>query len=299
MRTGDIFVKKHGEGVFFSSLRKNFIIVDNLDPNSSMMIRERKEIYNGQYTYVTIVLSGKLKIKLNGNEIEVNANEYLVVMPCVKVEILESKCRFVGFLTKSYIVNDVYHNVGVAYSALSNCFCFHHHKFNPKQIETLYKCYLIMKREHLREDYYMKEFTMRALLAIYLTNLHSFLSDHEEISHFKNTRQRILFNKFLKELSDNYTEERSVQFYAQKLGITSKYLSTITSVYTGEPASAAIDKFVVFRIQQLLYSGEMNIKTISEKLHFPTQSFFGRYYKRVTGVSPRDYVRYYNKKANL
>lgn len=297
MKIGDIFANKHGESLFMSSYHRNYIVADNLDPNGPLAVRARAEVYNDLYTIVTTVLSGKLMLRLNGMEVEINANEYIVIMPCIKVEVKESRCRFISFMTKSYIVSDIYTHVGIPYTALHNCFCFHHHAFSQENINAIYSCYLKMKREHLRADYSMKESTLRALVTLYVVKLYNFLDPDSEFEHYKHTKQRILFKTFLDELSNSYTRERSVQFYADKLGITSKYLSTISAAYTGEPASVAIDKFVIFRIQQMLYSGEKNIKQISMMLHFPTQSFFGRYYKRITGLSPRDYIKKYTKKA--
>jgi len=39
----------------------------------------------------------------------------------------------------------------------------------------------------------------------------------------------------------------------------------------------------------LLKSTNMTIQQISDELHFPSQSFFGKYFKRLAGVSPREY----------
>jgi AraC-like DNA-binding protein len=65
----------------------------------------------------------------------------------------------------------------------------------------------------------------------------------------------------------------------------------ISQASVGESASVVINYYVTFRIKQLLYRGQLSVKQISEMLNFPTQSFFGRYFKRVVGISPRQYMK--------
>jgi AraC-like DNA-binding protein len=47
----------------------------------------------------------------------------------------------------------------------------------------------------------------------------------------------------------------------------------------------------------MLYSNEFNIKKVSDIYHFPSQSFFGRYFKRIVGMSPTAYIKENNSKA--
>ena len=117
----------------------------------------------------------------------------------------------------------------------------------------------------------------------------------EEIKHYKDTKQEFIFKKFLDLLDSNYTTSRSVNFYAEKLGITPKYLSSTTIAFTGISASRIIDNFVVFQIKLQLFSNIKSVKEISKNLNFQSQSFFGRYFKRITGMSPREYICKYLK----
>lgn len=80
------------------------------------------------------------------------------------------------------------------------------------------------------------------------------------------------------------------------MGITPKYLSAITLSYCGQTASVVIDNYIASRIKQMLYSSNMNIKRIGEHYNFPNQSFFGRFFKRITGESPYEYQKTHNRK---
>ncbi len=98
-----------------------------------------------------------------------------------------------------------------------------------------------------------------------------------------------LFNRFLDLLREHCSTERSVEFYASKMGITPKYLSLILKKKSGRNASKLIDEAVVYEAKRLLKYSGMSIQEISEKLNFASQSFFGKYFKQRVGVSPSRY----------
>ena len=91
---GDLITEKDALGVFFSSYEGKYVIMDNIDEKNVPIIQAREEIYNADYMYVTVVLRGTLHIIVGGTELDVKANEYLAVMPCMSVEVKESKCIF-------------------------------------------------------------------------------------------------------------------------------------------------------------------------------------------------------------
>ena len=105
----------------------------------------------------------------------------------------------------------------------------------------------------------------------------------------KSSRQEMLHSKFIDLLSRNFRTEREVKFYAEKLCVTPKYLSHVVSGLTGRTPSDYIEEFVVMESKALLNSTPMTIQQISDEMHFPSQSFFGKYFKRIVGMSPKEY----------
>jgi AraC-like DNA-binding protein len=93
----------------------------------------------------------------------------------------------------------------------------------------------------------------------------------------------------LKAVGKHYKRERKVGFYAEKLCITSKHLSQVVKEVSGRTASEIIEDYVITEIKALLISTNMTIQQISDYLNFPSQSVFGKYVKRITGVSPKRY----------
>lgn len=114
-----------------------------------------------------------------------------------------------------------------------------------------------------------------------------YLHDIEEVK--PTDRQSIIMSRFEQELKMNYKREKEVGFYADRLSITPKYLSAIVLRQTGKSALKVINEYVVNECQALLLSTDLTIQQISDKLNFPSQAIFSKFFKRMTGISPREY----------
>lgn len=105
----------------------------------------------------------------------------------------------------------------------------------------------------------------------------------------KKNRKDVIYDQFMRMLSENYRKERSVNFYAKRLYLTPKHLSSVVKEISGKTAGEWIDNFVVFEAKSLLRSSQKNIQEIADELNFANQSFFGKYFKHYTGMSPKEY----------
>lgn len=86
-----------------------------------------------------------------------------------------------------------------------------------------------------------------------------------------------------------FKSQRGLDFYASLLHITPKYLTTTVKEVTGKSASKIIESFVVQEAQMLLENQMLSVAQIADELNFSNQSFFGKFFKRLTGSSPSDY----------
>lgn len=103
------------------------------------------------------------------------------------------------------------------------------------------------------------------------------------------TRQADLFQRFVALVHEHCTEQREVAFYADRLCISTRYLSTIIRSVAHSTAKEFIDRLVVLEIKMLLGSTELSVQEIAYRLHFPDQSYLGRFFKKHTGVSPTEF----------
>lgn len=112
---------------------------------------------------------------------------------------------------------------------------------------------------------------------------------YENNSSKELTNEEMLMQQFIREVQIYYKQERKVLFYAKRLHLSSGYLSTIVKKVSGKTATEWIDNYVILEAKAMLKSRKMNIQQVSNELNFPSQSFFGKYFKRHTGMSPKEY----------
>lgn len=95
--------------------------------------------------------------------------------------------------------------------------------------------------------------------------------------------------KFIGLVQQNFKNERFLDFYADKLDVSSKHLSRTVKAVTGFTAVEWIDRYVILEAKVLLKATNLTVQQISDELNFPSQSFFGKYFKKHTGLSPKDF----------
>lgn len=114
---------------------------------------------------------------------------------------------------------------------------------------------------------------------------------HKITTSVEQSKQDLLMKRFLDLVKINFKSQRGIEFYAGKLCLTPKYLSKVVKQHSEKSASEWINDFVILEAKALLRSTNMTVQQISNELNFPSQSFFGKYFKRRVGVSPKEYRR--------
>lgn len=105
----------------------------------------------------------------------------------------------------------------------------------------------------------------------------------------KKTHKEELFERFMMELQKHFKKEHSVQFYADKLCLTAKHISTVIHEVSGKHPRDWIRDYIILEAKALLRSTTMTIQQISDELSFLSQSHFGKFFKQNTGYSPKNY----------
>lgn len=130
-----------------------------------------------------------------------------------------------------------------------------------------------------------KNFVQNFILDFYDKTRHLFLQKKPKGMN----RQEEIFKHFIQLIHKHCTTQRKVSFYASELFITPRYLSTVVQNVSNATAKSIIDRHVILESKALLQSTNLSIQEISNRLCFPDQSFFGRYFKKHTGVFPAKY----------
>ncbi len=103
------------------------------------------------------------------------------------------------------------------------------------------------------------------------------------------SRKKVLFRKFVREIVASHSKSREVLYYANELGVSSGYLNEICNEVSGYSAKDIIDSAVSSRLKYELSYTDKSIQELADEYNFPSQSYLSRYYKRLTGLSPSEF----------
>lgn len=105
------------------------------------------------------------------------------------------------------------------------------------------------------------------------------------------TRAESLFNAFIELVNQHYAEQHQLHFYADRLCVTDRYLSSLVSQVSQVSAKEWIDRALIAKAKVALRHSEITTTQLSDQLNFPNTAFFCKYFKRMVGCTPTEYRR--------
>ena len=126
-------------------------------------------------------------------------------------------------------------------------------------------------------------------LKVFFIGFHEYLQRNPQYrpDEVKSYRVRELFNRFMMLLERDYKISRDVNYYAEQMNISSKYLTNIVNQVTGHTPKTIIDQYVILQLKMHLKRTTQSIKEMAWEFHFADVSFFCRYFKKHTGLTPQ------------
>ena len=115
------------------------------------------------------------------------------------------------------------------------------------------------------------------------------LMQHDDMTSLNDastTHDKEVFNEFLQLLSQQNQKRQRVSYYADKMNISPKYLSSICKKVSGKNPMRWITENAMQDCYSLLKDTDLSVKEISNRLGFPNPSFFGQYFREQAGVTP-------------
>lgn len=105
------------------------------------------------------------------------------------------------------------------------------------------------------------------------------------------SHQEVIRERFKNLVEGHSDKQHHVSWYANAMFISPDYLSKIVREYDGTSARVWINASIIEKAKFLMMQSDLTLKEISDKLNFPDQSSFGRFFKNNTGQSPKEYRR--------
>lgn len=238
---------------------------------------------------VGICVRGNASLRINLLPYELEANSIVILLPGT---MLESRTENVSsdFLLKFIVFSlDFVNSVEISdlFTRLKRypvvCVA-------PGDMAVLLSLYkgILEKYLHKENPYRTEVVRFTLLAAIY--DLYSILERNFSPAAGQGTNEDIEFQiKFFDLLYANYREHHKLQFYAQRLFVTSKYLSSKIKLQTNKSASEWINEFIALEAMFMLRSTGLTAQEIAFKLNFYDASTFGKFFRKQTGLTPKKY----------
>jgi AraC family transcriptional activator of pobA len=140
-------------------------------------------------------------------------------------------------------------------------------------------------------EYENKNDWQQKMLAAYLTLLLTYLSRLyvEQYKALEGSSEKILLNTYQVKINESFRELKEVGDYASLLNISAGHLSEVIKMQSGKPAIKHIHERLVLEARRLLFHTDHSLKEIAFDLGFSDASYFNRFFKRETELTPAAY----------
>ena len=159
-------------------------------------------------------------------------------------------------------------------------------RVSDDKFNDLLSYYRFIYKESKEQSKYQAEIIQSIFYALVLEIVGEYERVFEGVgpAHIKSDS---LSDRFFQLLATNYKKSRSVKFYAEKLNLTPKYLSTAIKRATGRPILDWIHEAILIDAKMLLRTTDMTVQEIADQLNFSSPSAFVQFFKKHTGKTPR------------
>ena len=147
---------------------------------------------------------------------------------------------------------------------------------------------LIWDAVHLQP--YRRE-VVQPLITSLLYNVHYLQGNYHRDELLRPSRHEELFRRFITLVNEHCKTQRTTTFYADRLCLSPRYLSSVIRNVSGRTVVEWVNQAVILEAKVLLKHSDLLTYQIADELHFPNPSFFSKFFKRMTGMTPQEYQR--------
>lgn len=236
-----------------------------------------------------ICMEGEIEITIGSQSYPIKKNDLGIIFPNDILYVRNKSADFKGYLL--VVTTDFFQLLNVA----SGTSIYLYIKDNPcislkeKDKDSLIRICDFLKEYDLRIEHPYREEISKHLMFSIIYEVISIYKKGEPLKQVPYSRKNQLYYNFMELLTKNYSMHRELEFYADKLCITSRHLSNICKETTGQTAKECINRHLIINIKILLETTDMTIAQISEELNFPNASFFTKFFKEHTKMTPKEY----------
>lgn len=248
--------------------------------------------FRSDFFVMGICEEGECKVQINLHDQTFKKNDFIFIPPESLLQVPTPSLEFKGraVLVSREWFRDV---ILLKENLLPFFFKIAEHPYislNEEDVKNL-NCYFDTIRLKIlteKENIYIKNIMTGLLRSLFYDVYSKFVMANKDKNAPK-SRKEIVFQNFYQLLMENFKKERNVEFYASKLFITPKHLSSTVKNVSGHSPSKWISSLVIQETKLQLQTTNRNMQEIANDLNFPNQSFFSKYFRHYTGQTPKEY----------
>lgn len=151
---------------------------------------------------------------------------------------------------------------------------------------------LHIKRELENDEAFGKEQILKNYLENFLIRIRRRKNEFEKAADhlpglYDEKRRQLM--RFVNFINENYKKGLSITGYARLLHISSRSLSDLTHQLLGKTPSQMIQERIILEAQRMLLYSDLNINQVGYRLGFDDASYFVKFFKKHTGISPSEF----------
>lgn len=247
--------------------------------------------YRTQNYTLLLVLEGSIDLQLDLLPYQLQAHTLVVIPPqtVIYFKAFKENLHFVTLsFDKAFAINHTQSEKSDFTLLATQSVC--HFQLTAVQKQTLLTlCQLMDQKNKQKATFNAYIEAIHHLFALFLLELQAISKSNHTHLQTRTSRKEQLTLLFLASLQRNFKSEKLIRFYAEELCISERYLAKAIKEVTSKTIGQLIDNAVLLEAQLLLTNTTRSIAEIADDLNFSTLSFFGAFFKRKVGCSPRMY----------
>ena len=236
---------------------------------------------------VFVCLEGEGKIIVDMQTINIRRGSIVILLPFSVIQLADISddtritliATGMGFLEKLALSQPVENYV----EKIREMPCL---QLSENQLEQAKNIYLFVEKLYKEATGPLKQEIRNSLLTLLALEIVTLFAENKEAGNPRLSRQEQVFRNFTISLAKNVSQHRTVEFYANEACLTPKYFSTVIKKRSDKLPMDWITERTIVLIKFLLQNSNKSIQELSNELNFPNQSFFTRYFKNHTGLTP-------------
>lgn len=236
---------------------------------------------------ILMLESGEIEIQIEDQKFKLSSGKISIIFPeqissvtSISSDVSGKIILFEEVLFCSDILKNELLSYNVDLATHLNCVFLSPSEFEQSKklavdIENVYLNPSLVRKEQAR--FYIKIFLLGLIELVH--------GQHPVLQH---ETDKTLYIRFKKMLNERYKSERTVQYYASKLAITTKKLNNITKKHCDETAINAIHNRILQEIKRLLLFSDLSHKQISMELGFSSPSALNKFVKTKLKETPTE-----------